>query len=280
MKWVTTTVECYMKTNAPNLGRIAANYNRASIITTFACNLGCPECSTREGNAFACTSLEDVTTFYRRLREQNVRIGGLRFTGGEPTLWEPLTEAIELARANKVAKMISVFSNGISSDSESYGNPDILRITNYGAINAWNIRQLKKHLKCKVRVSRTIHFPRTIPHDVEGTLPAYCGCMGLFLVGRQVYPCAKRAVLRDGGFDLEDAFYSQCINAEANTAPLCRKCLSNPSILKRFEDAGTTFEFCVWGSPFDWMLTIPAGWSAVRRMLSRLWTRRNYYVKP
>ena len=86
-------------------------YTNAKIWPTFRCTLACPDCGAKDGRR--ChpdyeLSWGQYTRFIDRLREQNIRLGLLDFSGGEPTLWPHLKEAIRYAHQARVCNLPSI----------------------------------------------------------------------------------------------------------------------------------------------------------------------------
>ena len=76
-----------------------SQYWKATIYTTLRCTLNCPRCGQRNLPARQEPDLkwEDYEAFVRGLCVQNVPLKWLTFTGGEPTLWPHLCDAIDFA---------------------------------------------------------------------------------------------------------------------------------------------------------------------------------------
>jgi sulfatase maturation enzyme AslB (radical SAM superfamily) len=261
-----------MKTDVPNSTEGCDN---AAVFPTFQCTLACPECSAKEGKArkSPVMTMEDIEKFYWRLREQNVKLKHLRFSGGEPTLWPHLRYAIRRAKELDITNKVIVFSNGLNRTAADYGEADLVRVTHYGATNRRDILRLKKELGRRLRVSWTVHIPYSCDTDVLGDLPAKCGSQSLCFAHGKVYPCCYTAVNGIGGFPLDDNFYALCCNSKANEQEVCRKCWANPSLFKQIATP-LTAEWGIWESPYGGFLSLPWRFVWLRRFLAGRYVRR------
>ena len=250
-------------------------YDNAAVFPTFQCTLACPDCSAKAGktNGSPVMTIDDIETIYRRLKEQNVRLKHLRFSGGEPTLWPHLKYAIQRAKELNITGKVIVFSNGLNRSADDYGMADLVRVTHYGAMNRRSILRLRKELGRKLKVSWTVHIPYDVEIDAVGDLPAKCGSRSLCFAHGKVYPCCYTAVNGIGGFEVKDNFYALCCNSRANEQEICRKCWANPSLFRQIATP-LTAEIGIWESPYGGFLSLPWRFVWLRRFLAKRYVRR------
>ena len=240
-----------------------SQYWKATLYTTLRCTLSCPRCGQR---GLAARKRPDLTwdayeAFVRGLLVQDVPIKWLTFTGGEPTLWSPLKEAIVFAQ-NLGFKTI-VFSNGLGRTAADYGSTDRVQMTHYGSINGYDRLRLKRELGPRLKIFRSIQIDTPLPDGGDESQPAICACPGLALFDGKVYPCPALA-LRGGpeaGFDLAPKTWFYAIEKiDPRTTDTCRTCLANEKI-RRPVSPPLTIEGGLWEStrgvlwPLKWNFT-------------------------
>lgn len=143
------------------------------------------------------------------------------FTGGEPTLWPHLVDAIALSY--KLGK-IRVVTNGLGRDIDDYGKANIIQVSDYGAINRMDYYRLKKQGKRRVKIQTSVHWDWD--RSQVSDLPGKCGCVGYSFVKDQVWPCAMAAVMNtDSGIPISQINKMDVSNVHRQD--LCRSCLVN-----------------------------------------------------
>ena len=204
---------------------------KAQVYTTLRCNLNCPGCGQRwrAEKAFPDLDPESYLEFLRGLnRLADARPRWVSLTGGEPTLWPHLKEAIETAHA--YAYKVSVSTNGLLDCDETLAAADLVQVSNYGAINALARLRMQKSIGRKLRVFNSVHIKTPLPDGGDECLPAECVCRGFSLMGDMVYVCPG-AVLRcpvESGISVYTPSWPVDVQRlPCETQPLCRICTAN-----------------------------------------------------
>ena len=242
-------------------------YWRASIYTTMRCNLRCPRCLER---GLEIQQQPDLTwdayeRFVRGLCIQSATIKWITFTGGEPTLWEPLLDALDFAR--RMGFKTRVFSNGLHRSAADYGCADQVHITHYGSINGIDRLRLKRQLGSRLKIVRTIQIDVPLPDGGDASLPARCACPGVVLCGERAYPCSGLAKLNDPslGFDMAMPIWLYEIQKiDPRNSPTCRTCLANDKIRRRASPP-LTLEGGLWESTRGFLWPMPWQFTWLRR---------------
>jgi len=247
-------------------------YHNALVYVTKRCNLRCPRCFLSDLNAeqrhYEMTWIQYVRIIHR-IKEQGLMLNVLHFTGGEPTLWPHLKEAIAYARQQRIARWIRVVTNGMDRTIEDYGQADIVHISHYGAINRQDILRLKQQGQWRVKVQYTVHLPWPFP-DNPDALPSDCGCINMAFLGDRVYPCGLAAARETETFyDVESNFYDLLVANTPCYQTLCRTCLSNRKN-KQHHMTGMTAEFGVWDSPISYLWDFKTKGLWLRKLYRRL----------
>ena len=86
---------------------------RCELLVTQRCNFNCPYCRKLKGQELTRKKAKEILDMW--IADGLVNI---RFSGGEPTLWEPLVDAVSYAKVKNI-KRIAVSTNG-SADWELY----------------------------------------------------------------------------------------------------------------------------------------------------------------
>ena len=227
-------------------------YRDALIYVTLACNLRCPRCFlhdlTAQTRAYMMT-WEQYETILRRLREQSVHLRCLQLTGGEPTLWPHLKQAIARAKELGICDHVRVSTNAVDRNAGDYEGADSLCISHYGALNRHDILRLKRTFRGKTRVICVDHLPWPFPEGPDpSTLPADCNCVLLTFLGDRVWPCGMAAARgTDGSFEVKENFFYRFLSGNPKSQSLCAECLSNRNYRAKHLD-GLTVEMGVWDS--------------------------------
>ncbi|HUV65663.1 MAG TPA: hypothetical protein VMW24_17335 [Sedimentisphaerales bacterium] len=144
------------------------------IVTTTQCNLRCPECLSGHcmDDDMSWKSVENIHKHYPA--------DSIVFTGGEPTRWNPLRQAIDLFTGKT-----RVISNGYRAPAYLYGNADQIVLSHYGAINVEDILRLRRELgRRRVKVKNVVHR-KLMPSGIVS-----CNCVQPTFYRDKVYPCA------------------------------------------------------------------------------------------
>jgi len=205
----------------------------------------------------------------QRLQEQRVHLNTLHFTGGEPTLWPYLVEAIDLAKQLRIARTIRVVTNAVDRNANDYGVADIIHVSDYGAVNRLDWQRLKRQAGRRVKVQKTVHLPWPYGRPSPDNMPADCGCVNLAFLGDRVYPCGFAAA-RDtpGWLSVDDNFFYRFVNGRPHEQELCRTCLSNRKN-KVDHMAPLTVEWGVWDSPIGGTFSLSGPGMWIRRLYRR-----------
>lgn len=233
------------------MNRLAKSYRQVLISTTKTCNLRCPRCYLRglppEKKNYFMTGGQFIRVI-DRLKEQNVPVDWMIFSGGEPTLWPHLTWAINYAK-DSLGCRVRVITNAIDRNGKDYGNADVVAISHYGGLNRLDIQRLRHQLgKKRVKVQTIVHLPWPFLKTREDSLPSDCGCTLLTFHGDKAYPCGSTGGQEtDDGVSVEEDFYKKFLNGNPWVNELCKKCLANRKN-RRLNMTNVTLEFGVWDS--------------------------------
>lgn len=240
------------KQTEARIRRQCKEYCDALVYVTLACNLRCPRCFLHdlesETRRYMMT-WEQYVRIIERLREQNVHLRCLQFTGGEPTLWPHLCRAIAYAKAVGICDHVRISTNAVDRRADDYAGADSLVISHYGAVNRHDMLRLQRTFPGRVRIICVDHLPWPFPEGPDpATVPADCNCVLLTFLGDRVWPCGFSAARGTGNsVSVEDNFYYQFINGDPRRQALCAQCLSNRNYRQKHLD-GLTVEFGVWDS--------------------------------
>ena len=189
----------------------------------------CPRCYQRHLRPPMDYSMPMTTCrrIFERLREEDYRADECVFTGGEPTCWPHLVDALELCRNYQPKSKIRVVTNGVGRTIADYGCADVIQVSDYGAINRIDQYHLKKQGRSRVRIQAAVHWYWNMTEKSD--LPGNCGCTGLSFVGNKVWSCAMAAAAQTPDCtSIEDDFIGACGSPhEAQYQELCRSCLVN-----------------------------------------------------
>jgi len=206
----------------------------AYIFPTFECTLNCPRCYQKghRGQSMSWDTFCRVRQMLNKIEPKEIV-----FTGGEPTMWPFLVDAIEVVY--EIAR-VRVITNGFNCNIEDYGCADCIQVSDYGGINRMDIYRLKKQGGRKVKIQTPIHW--TWDRSVTSKLPGVCGCVGYSFAEQKVWPCAMAAALRtDNGLEIERAIEFRIIEAQSQN--LCKSCLVNR---KNRQAPKPVFQFSIW----------------------------------
>lgn len=246
------------------------------VYTNFSCNLHCPRCFLRDLSArqksyqMTAGQFEDVLV---ALERQNIQVGTLHLSGGEPTLWPYLCWAIRRAKDSGVVARVRVLTNGIGRQAQDYGQADVVRVMHYGAQNREDIRVLRRILGRRLEIHYGVHLDW--PFAAEAPLPAVCSCAFWTFVGDRVYPCGfYRPENAAQSVGVQDDFASIFGARDPRRQELCRRCLNNQRNA-RYRGRGLRWEFGIW----DTCLSVLGGLSHKPRCLSGAYRFWRYTIR-
>lgn len=178
---------------------------RVGLFVTGRCNMNCAHCSQKEFRAdHGDMELATVEKICDAVKSSGCEMV-FGVTGGEPTLWPHLYDAMKLAKASGCFSQSWLYSNGTDC-----GQIDILitdgLLTRYNT-NAANCRaechELKKKFPQNVNISTGGHFP-LVKKAQWNAIPAECNCPGVAVIGDRVWPCANfYSIIKRHHFDYE-----------------------------------------------------------------------------
>jgi len=248
-------------TDTARLRENARCYRNAGVILTTACNLRCPRCFQGDRSQWpdqhAGTTLAQYERILRRLQEQRVHLRNLYLTGGEPTLHPDLSAVVQMTRDWRAAEQIIVVTNGVDRNLEDYGQADIVRISDYGAINRLDAQRLKKQGGRRVVLHRVVHLPWPGPLSTSPApdVPAECSCVMLEFCGDRVWPCGFAATRNaEGSLSVEENFWYELVNGDPHRQKVCWGCLANRKA-QGHKLPPLTLEWGLWESSIGGTLT-------------------------
>lgn len=222
-----------------------------SVKTTAQCNLACPDCSSRawmkESHGYRLT-LGQVERFIRVCLDSDYRIRRLVFSGGEPSLWEPLLTAAKMIRDSGIALHVTITTNAVlfirswkpRDLEELLGAVDSLRVSFYGGFNEAEAHALLRADHRKVAIGVRGHYgqPR---QPVPGSLPAECTCPSICLYGNRIDLCPSPRLqyamigepMPDGGGESTPVawdFLNKLNVGGRLNRPFCSRCISNRKV--------------------------------------------------
>jgi uncharacterized Fe-S cluster-containing radical SAM superfamily protein len=127
------------------------------------CNMKCPKCHWffEKINIKDEISAEDINLFFKRMSKTKIKIGRVFFSGGEPTLWKDLAEAINCI-PNAIENVI-IFSNGSNPEKLASVNRNIcLRISIHNKVKWDKIYECINLAKSKVWKIRFVGYEGAI----------------------------------------------------------------------------------------------------------------------
>ncbi len=211
------------------------------ITTTAACTMRCRGCSVEawrgEFPQFDMT-LEQVVALVAALGDE--RVGELIVSGGEPMLWKPLPDAVEMLRP--LCDRIIMFSNGTVHPDGAFVRAtsfmDEVRVSVFPG-NAANVEKLRSWSRCKVRGKKKGKFWLRPDAPVVGSLPADCRCPHIEICGDRAYACSlvQHNAIEDGNAvpegmvaDVSPGFVERLNRGGAVEMPMCARCVGNKRI--------------------------------------------------
>jgi len=250
-------------------------YHKAIVRVTRKCNLGCPDCKWRgEHGTKSEMSWEDWLNIVTETQKRNVQFDVVLFTGGEPTLWPRLPVAIGMVKGAAMARHISVVTNAVKRnvDITDYGDADAIHISEYGAINRWNILRLKRQNRRRVHVHHVVHVPTDV-REAETPLPAVCECVSMFFSDDKVYPCSVAAQYQFNGCHIKDDFVAHLRGIDPLRQDACKTCFNNRRN-RSDREVPFVFEWYLWESSIGHMIALPWRLNWLRRVYRKVRRRK------
>ncbi len=257
----------------------------AEVYPLWGCNLNCPICVQRKFTD-KCThvlSEDQFRAFLDSLERQGHKLRTLEFSGGEPTLWKPLRWAAQEVKRRGLAQRVVVLTNGIGHKPEDFEGFDLVRVTNYGAINRKWILRLQQALgRRRFKSSWVVHREVEIDGPIRSpdeAWPARCASPSINLgPDGMVYACGANAIEQRDGIDISQDFVSILRATDVYRQRRCLNCPSNHRIQGvQYGDKdllGLVLEFGIWGTPIGVILHFPRlNWWRWRYLRSRYYRR-------
>jgi hypothetical protein len=220
---------------------------RLVIWVTSVCNLSCKFCNQRytmDNNPEYQMSIDEVKYIVNSCLERGIHFDIIEITGGEPSLWENITEGVPLL--NQITKTLTLVTNG--------NNPDL--IISLG-LKGWGVsatqatkEQLAKFDRVRDRAFINGHTHKQVPFvPIEDSLPAACCVRGdpdlhamagevnsMMYIRGNVYYCNCAFALQeriplneDVVCKFEDDFVAKFINKQYDQE-MCKYCLCNSNV--------------------------------------------------
>jgi len=241
----------------------------ANIVCTHRCTLACPRCNVIGAKHWVANlELKRFRDFLFAARDLGRYYDRMFFTGGEPTLWMPLREAIQSARDSGIVGKTIVVSNGWERNIWDYGSADRIYLSDYGAQNRLDLLRLKQQGGRRVVIGHPVHVDRPIS-SVPDTLPAQCNCFGDTLMDDRVYPCYESGLARRSvSTGLNEDWVAIFKRDWSFTERTCMTCLANGKVMETLRTP-LVAEFLVWSSQIGCMIA-PGGKG---KWIRRIWRR-------
>jgi len=218
------------------------NLPHLSIFTTTRCNLACPLCLAQwlmRARPGYDLPFDELCHFVDRSEALGVYWETIRLTGGEPTLWPPLEDAVERLHASPAFGHLIVNTNGAVIERLRNHRDEIgtVRLSVYSS-NVDRVREIWPD-RGHYNLSLWNESHRAVPDQpVANSTPSPCICpVNSYFDGR-LYRCPVYTVQAKNAHPLDDPEYSCDVDADflafalANRearhhADLCRLCISN-----------------------------------------------------
>lgn len=226
-------------------------YKYATVYPVKACTLSCPRCYWRHCGErwkdYKGMTADMFWSICASLLVRKIKLIEMTFSGGEPTLWPHLKEAMAHAKTLGITDRIRIVTNAVDRTEDDYIGADIVQISDYGALNRKEYYELSRSKNFKTIQNKVIHLPWPF-HEWEkcrNPLPAECNCAMLAFCGDRVYPCGFGSTMDVGGMSIEEDYYEKFINGDPYNSELCKKCLSNQRLRTSYA-IPPTIELSVW----------------------------------
>jgi len=227
------------------------------LMVTYLCTMDCPKCVQKpykdklEKGMMSWEEFLDVVYTLERVKPKKVII-----SGGEPTIWPYLKEAIYLIK-KVVGSKVEVITNGLYRNGDIYGDADIVSVSNYGSINKMDILRLKKHLGKRFRMLNSCQVPLPFEQNGNNTLPAVCNCYNPSFVRGSVYRCPVAGYNRLDS-DIVSAYNSEYLVKNKSiifNQEICRDCLANYKARKKYNSA-VVLEVSGWNTRIGCLISL------------------------
>ena len=224
---------------------------------TLRCNMNCPMCLRRTGNDnVKMKDLEpgEFRNILGRLQKFHLHFKNLTMAGGEPTLWPHLRAATYEAKESGLFDRIQIITNGMVEDASVYGCADVVRVTDYGAINRWYFHNLKKQLGKRFHISPNIH----VPWPLERKENVSCSVHRAGILNGKIYRCTIQALNDIDGVDFWKADVEMYLSSgDCTKSEHCHTCMGNKNCYATVSPP-VTLQTCVWGvEELSWMWRLP-----------------------
>lgn len=219
------------------------NPRHLSIYLTMRCNMACPHChqkGTLARRTMPDMTMERLTHLFERLGQEGLSFHTVTLTGGEPLLNPILADAV--AEARRHATVVQVISNGMTEDGRMYGPADVVRVTDYGALNRWYIHKLKGSLGKRLHVCPSVH----VPLPTEPVDEVSCNLLHVGVMGDKLYGCCPQALHDIGGVHVDAPLRAWLADDDPRGRSLCRTCIGNKAVYCEVA-VPPTFQACIWG---------------------------------
>jgi hypothetical protein len=249
--------------------QVYAMRKRIYLFPTFGCTLSCPECYQGNQSCSASWSQQEWSHVRARMRESEICARECVFTGGEPTVWSQLPDAVDAVKTEGIARYVRVLSNGWRAQAQDYGSADVVQISNYGGVNCLSALRLKKELGRRLRIQNPIHFDLKNPkkYPPGESLPGRCHCDGLSFAGDRVYPCAYAAGNHTGPSRHIDEPFANMMVDDPHRSELCQSCPVNRRNRLHYMPSRQYLQIGLWEGP-GWLVPIPRTIVVIGRILS------------
>jgi len=201
-------------------------------------------------------SIDQVSRFIDRSKEEGYAYRYIVLSGGEPLLWKNLVDGVRLIGEARLTRMFKLFTNGLAirertipKIAELLPYLRVLRVSVYEG-NEENIDLLKssfpdaKNIKFQSQVSRYIPPIFADPiRPVPRSMPAACACRNFSLVGDRAYLCSGAPLVREAmrlpeedypyiSSDVRGGFLAAFEGIDRESQPFCQYCVSNKKVRK------------------------------------------------
>ena len=226
------------------------------LMTTYACTMDCPKCVQKP--------FKNLERGHMTMDEFFCAIGAMSdakpkkviISGGEPTLWPHLKEAIDHIKSTLGSK-VEVITNGLYKNGEDYGNADIVSVSNYGSINKMDMLRLKGQLGRRYRMLNSCQVPLPFKQNGDNTLPAICNCYNPSFVRGSVYRCPVAGYHRCGAVNAKHYGKSYLGHNKdiIFKMSICRDCLANYKARKRYNNQAV-LEISAWNTRIGYTIQL------------------------
>jgi len=247
-------------------------YDHLTLFPTMKCNLKCFNCANKGTKAATAKdwSLDELISIARMIKEFGFHFKTITFGGGEPTLWPYFLYATSYVKAHNLCDKVQVLTNGIVKDPNVYGTTDVVRVTDYGAVNRYYFRELRKHLGRRLHICPSVHVPLPMPY----TEKVSCSLFHLAVLNGKVYKCCTQAKHDIDGCDINDNVLEYLQGPAPDKSELCHTCYGNKHAYEKVA-APLTIQGQIWGvEEASVLMQFPFNMKALRTLYQKLRSRR------